>query len=1648
MIAASRLLEQCPDDAEERLLSLLPSLLQRHEPTLSKTTTITVPNVFEGDLSALPVDRDPAFPALPGPSERERELRREPVVGRSDAGALLVRTLSMLQASHERYRSSLLRWTVVESVHSLTGSPVEQASLPSSATGPALPGTKVLWPRLSALRKERQVRSLPDTVSTTTLLVDVNSFAYVPVILAHVRDMVERSADVVAESVASAVAGRVVRAAAATRLRGGGRVCLILDGTNTPVEKGRNVVDTSTRGDSLRAEQASELNSALRLVFRGWNLATKGARRRATRALRRYLIGRRDVFMDSCLAKCEEALVAQGHVVEVVQASGEADVAARMMGPQLVTSGVSFGVAAADFDLLFSDLCHCKAWAWYDSSGELRLLRDVNHLLRDSLGQSSTLVSPSDAGTMMAVVHELTGSDISPRVNGLGAATLLKKIGPKLAESVADVRQQLRSKSANTAPAVPAPFAHAVVSLLSTSQLTEDPTVVQAWYDAIAVNVDGVGATTTQPKVSPVRKKLPKDLYIHLFGDFLEQTKDNGDLRRPKLRGWTEARRGGSHPVARRNPPQGQQVGQTLVTVSRFWVLHSLDKATKDSVKPIRQPGRFAYEPPMVGKARLDKAAAEQKSLPALSPIADQVRPCLPHQATVVAGNALSIPLPDGFILPDDVVARLVPRSSPGPLSLPVAMSVDNGSLVSAPLEGAGGYALRLLAKGPRQRRHVDVTASAGSLDLWMVKVTPGPPRVAKAGHILAPPVKLEGEERPKQRMTRGSWLLVSAAAWDHWGNDIPLPALLAALSPSRALAFDSDGGKLKVSVADDAPFGPAWIVAGGVTLGGVDVVEDGTTIESKMTLGRTDARDCMLRGRHPVKTLTMSLTKGVGKENTALLHAVQTFVVRATADADAMRLPLAVQFADASLNVDSPLTASSVPRLPSSTANSVWRTSTKYAGQLLREMSGNVATNTGRALREIVERCVYDATIAELAVPEDDRAKSDWSFARLAKYAALVCSTIFGKTTGQSLLAEEEKEDEEKEGEKEGEDELTPLAKDALHSHPRKDELRRLLKRPTEKLASRMDEALHLSQHQRILPKLSVSEAGKWEWASKVTPAQVWHLVAAANRKEGRLRYALFPRPSGKREARSVPITQAAYPTLSKLVSGGKRKRGDTWECNFHSLFPGASQHLAFLASRGQSLAPTGFVRTDGVQLSIAVYDLSVTFKSKATSVAATRRREEARPFDSRSWRGVQGEAGKHRLEALLDAKFTGVCSVKGLVEAGQPVLQASVLNKCIVVGIDPGRTEVATFFAGIPHFDAKNRFVGIEGVKDRVADATLHALKETEAHYIGRRQHASTLVTLDDDKARCSDAAVRRAALASAAARGADLPSDKARAMQVEKDANLRKQRAVEKVRMLLSRNVDGDVSVAGEPAPADVALDGNAPADAPLPLDAAATALRLAELAELDARRLLSTKPDDVDAHVSAKVAAADLSKAAADVIGSLPSAPESPSRTHGEQRAARFRGRQRAEAALLNAIVGAVGVVRHELSDAGQVARPHTIVFCGAGGFSGKATKFAHAGWTAFQLAKILGRRFLTVMTNEFLTSQSCPACESKLKDAHKVGAWRYRLCPDSECPFAARAMSKDVTASLCILRAAIEHLLTGKRPVQFTANASWWRRPAG
>ena len=153
--------------------------------------------------------------------------------------------------------------------------------------------------------------------------------------------------------------------------------------------------------------------------------------------------------------------------------------------------------------------------------------------------------------------------------------------------------------------------------------------------------------------------------------------------------------------------------------------------------------------------------------------------------------------------------------------------------------------------------------------------------------------------------------------------------------------------------------------------------------------------------------------------------------------------------------------------------------------------------------------------------------------------------------------------------------------------------------------------------------------------------------------------------------------------------------------------------------------------------------------------------------------------------------------------------------------------------------------------------------------------------------------------------------------------------------------------------------------------------------------------------------------------------------------GEARAARSRGRQRAEAELQNCVKRAVALATagRGISD-GSAGRPsNVLVLCGAGGYDGSADRWTYSGWSAFEVAKILGRSFLTLFVDEYLTSQLCPACGSKLAPVDGKN-WRTRCCPTRDCLFHTRRLSKDETAALAIARIGLEQLLTGERPAPF------------
>lgn len=153
----------------------------------------------------------------------------------------------------------------------------------------------------------------------------------------------------------------------------------------------------------------------------------------------------------------------------------------------------------------------------------------------------------------------------------------------------------------------------------------------------------------------------------------------------------------------------------------------------------------------------------------------------------------------------------------------------------------------------------------------------------------------------------------------------------------------------------------------------------------------------------------------------------------------------------------------------------------------------------------------------------------------------------------------------------------------------------------------------------------------------------------------------------------------------------------------------------------------------------------------------------------------------------------------------------------------------------------------------------------------------------------------------------------------------------------------------------------------------------------------------------------------------------------------KRNASFAGKERADHFILQTVVSKVAQVRELLAKDDDCP---VIVFIGAGGYSAKATKHNVAGYTAFQLAKLLRRRFTTIVVPEFLTSQGCPGCGAKLIRGSGP-SWRSRTCPSPTCSLHHSEYTKDQTAALAILRIGVDQLLTGVRPACFTDQVPWY-----
>jgi len=532
---------------------------------------------------------------------------------------------------------------------------------------------------------------------------------------------------------------------------------------------------------------------------------------------------------------------------------------------------------------------------------------------------------------------------------------------------------------------------------------------------------------------------------------------------------------------------------------------------------------------------------------------------------------------------------------------------------------------------------------------------------------------------------------------------------------------------------------------------------------------------------------------------------------------------------------------------------------------------------------------------------------------------------------------------------------------------------------------------------------------------------------AVAANRREARLRFAVAPRPSGKRDARFFSLTVEALRNIAALVNelrraGGQRvRRHEGAQGTIEYLFPAALEAADRQCKRGGALVPFGAPASDGQQLHLTCLNVAHTFRTKPKHVAVARRKEAERKHDSRSWKSVAAAStGQgHLLTRLLDAGHKGIVSLADVTASAK--LNESVLDSCVLVALDPGRVEVATATVGIPRCE-QGKLVSVDGVTVRLASGTLQALRETEAAAIARETPPSTpLVPLNDDKARSLDKDTRERALIAAATVHTDHVADAARACKL---ANIDRDTALHNALRLTVGSFTH-------------APRGTVTADAAERAVAAGKAVdhRLAALQHaLDIEQGEVPEAERVE----------NIQAAVKEVVESCREAPHPPVTSHAQQRAARFRGRQRAEAELLNMLARGVAMLRDELGPDESAKRPHVVVLCGAGGYSGHATKFARAGWDAFALAKILGRRYLVLSVPEFLTSQSCPACETQLVDCKVAGQWRLRTCSTEQCPFSRRRLSKDVTASLSIARIGVEQLLTGERPRQFTGSAQWWR----
>lgn len=141
-----------------------------------------------------------------------------------------------------------------------------------------------------------------------------------------------------------------------------------------------------------------------------------------------------------------------------------------------------------------------------------------------------------------------------------------------------------------------------------------------------------------------------------------------------------------------------------------------------------------------------------------------------------------------------------------------------------------------------------------------------------------------------------------------------------------------------------------------------------------------------------------------------------------------------------------------------------------------------------------------------------------------------------------------------------------------------------------------------------------------------------------------------------------------------------------------------------------------------------------------------------------------------------------------------------------------------------------------------------------------------------------------------------------------------------------------------------------------------------------------------------------------------------------------------GKQQAEASLMQRIRDAAEVV------AGGEIVVQPIVVIGRGGGPGGWGGRGHAPTASpAALAHMLSHTFLTLTVNEFLTSQLCPACHTKVgaPGGGDMLATRDRVCEDADCPRSGLCINRDVMACLNIAVVAVCMLISGQRPDEYT-----------